>query len=215
MWLLFCLFFHVSTGWARMPKPCFIAQIYCFLRCCTKSFGYKYLLKYINIYNLLTHKYIPDTHIHIICTLMVSQGGLSGIFLRKDRDSCFASATRFLASQALRDNEPLRVLIPPFFARRSESLRFRAFFAERQGFLLRFTPQALRDNEPLRVLIPSFYARRPESLRFRAFFAERQGFEPWVPARAQRFSRPPRSTTPASFRISHAVARVVLWVQRY
>ena len=97
----------------------------------------------------------------------------SGPSLRKDRDSCSASATRFLAPQALRDNEPIRVLIPPFFARRSESLRFRTFFAERQGF------------------------------------------EPWVPARAQRFSRPPRSTTPASFRISHAVARVVLWVQRY
>lgn len=173
MWLLFCLFFHVSTGWARMPKPCFIAQIYCFLRCCTKSFGYKYLLNYINIYKLLTHKYIPDTHIHVICIVMVSQGGLSGIFLRKDRDSCSASAARFLAPQALRDNEPFRVLIPPFFARRSENLRFRTFFAERQGF------------------------------------------EPWVPARAQRFSRPPRSTTPASFRISHAVARVVLWVQRY
>lgn len=173
MWLLFCLFFHVSTGWARMPKPCFIAQIYCFLKCCTKSFGYKYLLNYINIYKLLTHKYIPDTHIHVICIVMVSQGGLSGIFLRKDRDSCSASATQFLAPQALRDNEPIRVLIPPFFARRSESLRFRTFFAERQGF------------------------------------------EPWVPARAQRFSRPPRSTTPASFRISHAVARVVLWVQRY
>ncbi len=168
MWLLFCLFFHVSTGWARMPKPCFIAQIYCFLRCCTKSFGYKYLLNYINTYKLLTHKYIPDTHIHVICIVMVSQGGLSGIF-----------------------------------------------FAERQGFLLRFTPQALRDNEPFRVLILPFFARRSESLRFRTFFAERQGFEPWVPARAQRFSRPPRSTTPASFRISHAVARVVLWVQRY
>ena len=137
MWLLFCLFFHVSTGWARMPKPCFIAQIYCFLRCCTKSFGYKYLLNYINIYKLLTHKYIPDTHVHVICIVMVSQGGLSGIFLRKDRDSCFASAARFLAPQALRDNEPIRVLIPPFFARRSESLRFRTFFAERQGFLLR------------------------------------------------------------------------------
>lgn len=102
MWLLFCLFFHVSTGWARMPKPCFIAQIYCFLRCCTKSFGYKYLLNYINIYKLLTHKYIPDTHVHVICIVMVSQGGLSGIFLRKDRDSCFASAARFLAPQALR-----------------------------------------------------------------------------------------------------------------
>lgn len=47
MWLLFYLFFHVSKGWARMPKPCFIAQIYCFLKCCTKSFGYKYLLNYI------------------------------------------------------------------------------------------------------------------------------------------------------------------------
>lgn len=80
MWLLFYLFFHVSTGWARMPKPCFIAQIYCFLKCCTKSFGYKYLLNYINIYKLLTHKYIPDTHIHVICIVMVSQGGLSGIF---------------------------------------------------------------------------------------------------------------------------------------
>ena len=57
----------------------------------------------------------------------------SGPSLRKDRDSCFASATRFLAPQALRDNEPFRVLIPPFFARRSESLRFRTFFAERQG----------------------------------------------------------------------------------
>ena len=87
MWLLFYLFFHVSTGWARMPKPCFIAQIYCFLKCCTKSFGYKYLLNYINIYKLLTHKHIPDTHIHVICIVMVSQGGLSGIFLRKDRDS--------------------------------------------------------------------------------------------------------------------------------
>ena len=32
--------------------------------------------------------------------------------------------------------------------------------------------------------------------------AERQGFEPWVLVRAQRFSRPPRSTTPASLRIS-------------
>lgn len=112
MWLLFYLFFHVSTGWARMPKPCFIAQIYCFLKCCTKSFGYKYLLNYINIYKLLTHKYIPDTHIHVICIVMVSQGGLSGIFCGK---------TGILATQALHDNEPIRVLIPPFFARRSKT----------------------------------------------------------------------------------------------
>lgn len=164
MWLLFYLFFHVSTGWARMPKPCFIAQIYCFLKCCTKSFGYKYLLNYINIYKLLTHKYIPDTHIHVICIVW---------YLKEAYPVSFCGKTGILAPQALRDNEPIRVLIPPFFARRSESLRFRTFFAERQGF------------------------------------------EPWVPVRAQRFSRPPRSTTPASFRISHAVARVVLWVQRY
>lgn len=47
-----------------MPKPCFIAQIYCFLRCCTKSFGYKYLLNYINDYKCLINNLIATILIH-------------------------------------------------------------------------------------------------------------------------------------------------------
>ena len=40
--------------------------------------------------------------------------------------------------------------------------------------------------------------------------AERQGFEPWDQQAGQRFSRPPRSTTPASLRItSNRIIRVI------
>ena len=74
-----------------------------------------------------------------------------------------------------------------------------AFFAERQGFFVRFATKALRDNEPEGSHSAFHTIIGCKLLTYSLLSAERQGFEPWVPVRVQRFSRPSRSTAPASF----------------